>query len=526
MNKIIVLQLNRLGDLVQTVPLLCRLRLTYPNSEITLVCMEGPHTIVRSCGYFNRLISLTNQDVDGLTTLSSETAFHTIPVLMEEYDLLINLTNDLATSILTQRISAKEKRGRIHTQEGEIRMLGDWSKYLFSMVGHRRENLFNLVDIQMGMADLPNVAQVASLPVSLSDSDQSLQLLIAQGFVQGHRLIALQTGASQLHRAWSIENFSELAERWLGLENTDIVLVGDSTEKNRAEVLQKKITRPIIDLVGKTSLPMLTAVMQKCNLLISNDTGTIHIAASVGTRTLGLYFSTAYYSETAPYGEGHCVLQVQIPCAPCHASTICPEQKCREYLTVDAVYTTSKWMLGLAEFVPVPYENLSLYQSYFLTNGSLIYLPVHSQVSEFYLQAFLGRLIWESALGMKTDPQLFSLWKMFCNQSHEIPKIKFDAQGIFEEGLLLSRQLVVEFSSETPMQARIENFHQKLFNLSKELATNSKDNGLIGSFLNFEMMDLDYEPYPQLALTLEKKYSKLLDWSMRIKTATEVLLLP
>jgi len=201
-------------------------------------------------------------------------------------------------------------------------------------------------------------------------------------------------------------------------------------------------------------------------------------------------------------------------------------QKCREYLTVDAVFETSKWMLGLEQSVPVQKANLFLYQSYFLTNGSLTYLPVHSSVSKNYVQAFLGRLIWESALGMKTDPQLYALWKMFCKQNLEIPKIDFEASPIFEEGLLLSRQLVVEFSNATPMQARIENFHQKLFNLAKELAKNSLGGGLIGAFLNFEMMDMDYEPYPELALTLEKKYSKLLDWSLRIKTATETLLLP
>src|SRR6185295_16996619 len=127
--------------------------------------------------------------------------------------------------------------------------------------------------------------------------------------------------------------------------------------------------------------------------------------------------STAYYSETAPYGEGNCALQVEIPCAPCAASQRCPVQVCREHLPVDAVFETARWLLSPGSEPPRARPNLSLYRSRFLSNGSLLYYPVRPEaMSAHYRRGLLGRMLWESALGLTPDPFLQEVWRDLAAQ--------------------------------------------------------------------------------------------------------------
>lgn len=533
MENILLLQLNRLGDLVQTVPLLQRLRAEKPGARITLACVQGVHTIIAECGYFDRLLPVPLKDVEALSdpdrrdAFPNQAPFSAYPEFRETYDLVVNLTNDFGSSVINEKVKSARKLGRIHTFAGELRLLGPWSKYLFAMVANRVDNLFNLVDIQMGIADLEPKPQPASLPVSDARRAEAKALLDSHGRRGGRRLIALQTGASQLHRAWSLENFAAISGRLIRDGNAEIVLVGDAGERPRAEALQSLVGLPVVDLVGRTSLSQLPAVMQACDLLVSNDTGTIHIAAAVGTRTLGLYFSTAYFSETAPYGPGHAVLQVEIPCAPCHASAICPVQRCRDYLTPDAVHDTVRWMLDAPSDQPseppAMRPNLSLYKSYFLGNGSLIFLPVHAAASSHYFAGMMGRMLWECALGFSRDPQLAGLWKLMRDDRDWESKRATMAASLetlaetFGKGVNLAGKLQAEFSGAAPERDRILLLNRQLSELGAAMAASSKEGGLFADFLKYEMMDMDYVAYPELADILAEKYRRLSDWTIQFQ---------
>ncbi|SPJ15118.1 hypothetical protein SBDP2_2160005 [Syntrophobacter sp. SbD2] len=104
-----------------------------------------------------------------------------------------------------------------------------------------------------------------------------------------------------IHRAWPPERFADLANRLLRHREIEIVLLGVEGEQELAREMQSHLEFPLIDLVGKTGISELLGVLKQCSLLVSNDTGTIHMAAAAGVGTVGLFFSTAYFAETAPY---------------------------------------------------------------------------------------------------------------------------------------------------------------------------------------------------------------------------------
>jgi ADP-heptose:LPS heptosyltransferase len=528
MQKILILQLNRLGDLVQTVPLLRRIRREHPSADITLITLEGFGGILSECSWFDKLVAIPPKDMEALAAAENQEAFPDLPPFSAHpefqdcYDLLVNLTNDFGSSVICEKVAATRKLGRVNTYEGELRLLGPWTKYLFSMVSHRLDNLFNLVDIQMGIAGYAPRPEPASLEISGARKAEAQALLASLGRRPGRKLVALQTGASELHRAWSLENFAAVAQGLMASGYADIALMGDAKERERVEQLAEMVGMPVLNVAGRTSLQLLPAVLEACDLLISNDTGTIHVAAAAGTATLGLYFSTAYYSETAPYGDNHAVLQVEIPCAPCLSSSRCAIQTCRDYLVPKAVEEAARWLLDGETGPPRAFPNLSLYRSRFLANGSLIYLPARpDHASSHFLAGVLGRLLWEDVLGVARDPVLEDLWRRVRGSEAWERKLAGLTEAIsglagpFRQGLESAIRLRGEFEADAPDRENIITLHEDLARLGASMAAAAKNAGLVGSFLQFEMMDMDYSNYPALAGILEDKYRALDGWATR-----------
>ena len=532
MENLLILQLGRLGDLVQTLPVVRRFKQEKPRCRITLVCLEAFQGILADCLECDRLVPVGLDDVASLCAPENQARFPYLPPfdhfpeLREDYDLIVNLTSDSGSAVICEKVHSSVKRGRIHTYAGELRLLDPWSKYLFAMVSHRTENLFNLVDIQIGMAGLKPRPINPCLPVMPFRADEAHALLASRGRRGGGPLVALQAGASDLQRAWDLDRFADLARRLLDEGVCEIALLGDGAERERTDRLIGAIGRPVIDLVGATGLGQLPAVLKACDLLVSNDTGTIHVAAAVGTPTLGLFFSTAYFSETAPYGEGHCVLQVEIACSPCNASSRCPVQVCRDSLVTEAVHESVVWILEPYSPPPAIRPNLYLYRSRFLANGTLLYAPVHAgRASEQYQAGLLGRLLWEVSLGMPVDAAMEDSWRRFrveegCEQRRAgLARALTALEGPFAAGLESAGRLRKAFAEGNPDKDLILLLHGRLSHLGAAMAAPAKEAGLIGRILEYEMMDMDYVPYPALAVSLEDKYRKLGGWMASFREA-------
>ena len=88
-------------------------------------------------------------------------------------------------------------------------------------------------------------------------------------------------------------------------------------------------------LLGRTSPAVLAAYLQNLDLLITNDTGPMHLAAAMGTPCLALFLASARVQDTGPVGTGHVILEPRLDCHPCPAP--CPQPRCHQAITPDAV---------------------------------------------------------------------------------------------------------------------------------------------------------------------------------------------
>jgi len=140
--------------------------------------------------------------------------------------------------------------------------------------------------------------------------------LIAAGVASDHRLVALHPWASTLEKRWPAASFQAVARQLTAEPGISVVIIGGREHATEAERFCRA-AGPVINLTAGCDLPELTACLQQCQLLISNDSGPVHLAAAVGTPTVTLFGSPHPWQGPVrwrPWGDGHVVLH-RVPIA-------------------------------------------------------------------------------------------------------------------------------------------------------------------------------------------------------------------
>jgi lipopolysaccharide heptosyltransferase II len=147
----------------------------------------------------------------------------------------------------------------------------------------------------------------------------------------GSRWITLQPGARWANKRWPAENFARLISG-LGADfpDTRFAVLGSNEDKALGEIIAKAAPSRCVNLCGATSLPEMVEWIRLGDLLITNDTGPMHVAAALGKPTVALFGPTEP-RRTGPYGQLQNVLRLDLPCSPCMKST-CHFEKLNECL--------------------------------------------------------------------------------------------------------------------------------------------------------------------------------------------------
>ena len=154
-----------------------------------------------------------------------------------------------------------------------------------------------------------------------TDADRRMiqGLLDVEGVSSTDRLIALNLGTTWRTKQWDPTNFAAVIQRIAYLApDVKIILTGSPDELMLAEALPTSL--PTINLVGKTSILQLGALLERCEVCLTCDSGPMHIAAAVGTPTVALFGPTDPVRHK-PYGTGHTIIEKPVECRPCYKRT-------------------------------------------------------------------------------------------------------------------------------------------------------------------------------------------------------------
>jgi heptosyltransferase-2 len=137
------------------------------------------------------------------------------------------------------------------------------------------------------------------------------------------------------------ERFAEVADRLVAKQGARICVVADTPDALPANQMVNAMRSPAINFAGQLSVAELAALLRRCHLLISNDSGPVHVAAAVGTPVVDIFGRNQRGlspQRWGPLGEGHVVLHKEVGCVTCLAHNCDIEFLCLTSLSVEEVY--------------------------------------------------------------------------------------------------------------------------------------------------------------------------------------------
>lgn len=313
---------SSLGDIVHALPVLDALNRTFPQAKIDWVVAKGFEALLDHHPMINRLWIIHKDRWKNLRALSQTAAeirslFQALR--MERFDLVLDLQGLLRSGLITNATKAPVRVGFAEAREGS-RLF-----YTHTVKGGRD---IHAVDRYLKIASAigcDTAPVVFPLPL-LKDTD-AVSRIKAESDVYA----ILVPGARWATKRWPAERFAALAA---ALPVRSIV-IGSRADAETGLLIERHSQGKARSLAGETTLPELISLTRGARLVVTNDSGPMHIAAALGIPTIALFGPTNPV-RTGPYGSSSLVLTPDLPCAPCYKKT-CPSPQCLEGIGVDRV---------------------------------------------------------------------------------------------------------------------------------------------------------------------------------------------
>jgi len=326
-RNLLVIRPGGMGDAVLLVPVLNAFKQTYPDARITVLAEKR------------------NAAVFDLTDVVSEVLLYHKPAdlvaaLHGGFDVVIDTEQWHRLSALVARLVRAPVSIGFGTNERQ-RMFSNPVGY--SHGDHETFSFFNLIG-PLGVA-APQEVAVPFLKVPEQAASRREQLLAP---LAGYPYVVVFTGATVAEKRWGVEKFRELVSR-LNCRGLPVVAVGGREEANDAERIVCRGTN--VNLAGRTNLAETAAVIEKAQLLITGDSGVMHLAYGLGTSTVAI-FGPSNVQKWGPAGQKHLIVSRHLSCSPCSRfgyTPRCPSQiACMADLSVDEVFAAVDYLLGAA----------------------------------------------------------------------------------------------------------------------------------------------------------------------------------
>jgi ADP-heptose:LPS heptosyltransferase len=492
MRKILVLHLSRMGDLVQSVPFLAALENRPGEPEIHLLVEKAFEPVTKLLPHHDAVHVLSLDEILPPLHIASQTSSLDLYHLFDEkvralkkenFDEVWNLTHTRPSMVLTHLLGGENGRGVTVDSHGFQLVRSPWLRYFFATNLARPYCQFNLVDIYAQCAGPAIEPRVITLNPE-REAEEYAEALFSRLRLETGKPVALQLGAAHPSKRWPVEHFRQLAELVGKNLGRNTLVLGHGKEKELATILHDM--PGVISLIGETTIPQLLSVLRRCSALVSNDTGTMHFAVGAGVPVLAITLGTALGSETAPYGEGHIVVEPDLPCFPCSYLRPCRTMRCHEAIRVDAIFEILQWMLEREKPLRNHFSGARVYQTAINPHDHMLELsplaPSEPSLSD-QLHG-IARPLWRKILcGEATAPPLTKL-----PLSPEVSQLK----SLAERALPLVRRALAELDTMDSLCRRhplskesLWGSTQTLGQIDAALEATLDEHTLLRSFWNF-----------------------------------------
>ena len=288
-------------------PALRALKLAYPQSYLSLLVRPLVADLMRTCPYLDEVIVDTKGNGVGRVQLLFKLVRR---IRRERFNLAVVLHPNSFRNALIPFFAGVPLR--IGSSVSGRRILLSQSC--------TNDTHLHEVKRYLQVLQLINIKEpVSGLEFWHTDADHHAvnQILSDCKVLPEDRIIGINLGTTWGTKSWALDRFADVIA---GIQNRfggAIVLTGSSSEVGLGKALQRLVKENVINLIGKTTILQLGALIERCNLYLTCDSGPMHIAAAVGTPTIALFGPTSRQRHR-PYGEGHQVIEKDVPCRPCY----------------------------------------------------------------------------------------------------------------------------------------------------------------------------------------------------------------
>jgi heptosyltransferase II len=325
--EVLVVKIGAVGDTVMALAMLDAVRRIDPGANITWLCGGGVEPLVRELGGVNQIITVDEQNLlrGGLWKGICELFGVWKKLFGRRFDLIANGHTDRRYGLLTWTAFAKVRRSFGSSRGRRLPAPGRY----------HADEYVRLITGKDGLE---------SDHARIRIQQPSLSVPLRRELGLGKKIVALAPGGAKnilrddALRRWPLENYVQLAEKLMQKGFRVLITGSDSDDWIRDSFR----FLPVVDLVGKTSLVELTALYRRCDLVVTHDSGPLHLAVAAGTRVLALFGPTMPF-EKVPRNEKVKVVWggKTLACRPCYDGknyALCSDNQCLKSIHAEVVF--------------------------------------------------------------------------------------------------------------------------------------------------------------------------------------------
>ena len=319
MKKYLLIRLGAIGDIVLATAAIEAISQAEPDSQIDLVCKA------RFAGLLKGHPKLAN--VYGFDETGRHKGLRGLLLFIHElcakkYNCIIDLQNNPRSRVITLCLNAGRK---IHWPKDT------WRRRMLVWGQGRGKTYKTVIQRYLVAVEKAGVKQPEAKPKLYPAADPSIKL--PQG-----EFIAIAPGAHWQTKRWP--GYASLIAK-MQISNFKIIIVGDKSDKAIADEITAAAGAEILNFCGKLDLAQLTYALSKAKLLVTNDTGAMHIAEAAGTPVIAIFGPTVRQFGFAPWRKESRIIETELDCRPCalHGSKQCPKGhfNCMKLITAEQV---------------------------------------------------------------------------------------------------------------------------------------------------------------------------------------------
>lgn len=328
--RILLIKPSSLGDIVHTFPVVSAIKAQWPGVHVTWVVKRQWAELVERAEGVDRVWPID-------MTVSSWVR-EGLALRAERFDLALDMQGLFRSGVLAWVSGAPTRVGFANGREG--------SPWFYTNPVPVQDPNVHAVDRYLSMVGALGIGLPEKPRFQFKLLEENLQTVRAichrHGFVVDRPWIAMSIGARWPTKRWPLQAFAAVLDQLYESQLGPVMIIGSSDERRGTSRLRALTASPFIDLCGEIPLGCLPALLSTASVMVTNDSGPMHIASALGVRVVAMFGPTSAI-RTGPYGDGHQVLSGRVPCSPCF-SRVCqhvPALECLHLTTpthvVDAI---------------------------------------------------------------------------------------------------------------------------------------------------------------------------------------------